>query len=101
MKVPTLQTPREVASALGQRVCALRLGRNWRRATLAERAGVGVSTVQRLETSGHVTLDNLLKIAAALGRLGEFEGLFEAPVARSLDELERAGAVALPKRGRR
>ncbi|MBK8240270.1 MAG: helix-turn-helix transcriptional regulator [Deltaproteobacteria bacterium] len=101
MKIPTLRTPVEVATALGRRVSALRLARDWRRATLAERAGVGLSTVQRLERSGHITLDNLLKIAAALGRLEEFEALFEAPAARSIDELERASTVKLPKRGRR
>ncbi len=101
MKVPTLHTPIEVAAALGQRVAGLRLARDWRRVTLAERAGVGLSTVQRFETSGHITLDNLLKISAALGRLDEFEALFEPPVARTIDELERASATTLPKRGRR
>ncbi len=96
-----LRTPAEVATLLGQRVRELRLARDWRRTTLAERAGVGLSTVQRFETTGHVTLDNLLKIADALGRLEELTELFRPPVARSLAELERVRASATPKRGRR
>lgn len=98
---PSLRTPIEVASELGDRIKALRLARNWRRATLAERAGVGLSTVQRFETTGHITIDNLLKLADALDRLHELEQLFAPARARSLAALERASTTALPKRGRR
>lgn len=97
----SLRTPVEVASDLGERVKALRLARNWRRATLAERAGVGLSTVQRFETTGHITIENLLKLADALGRLAELEQLFSPPRARSIAALERATEAPLPKRGRR
>lgn len=96
-----MQTPIEVARTLGERVKALRLAQNWRRSTLAERAGVGMSTLQRFENTGHITIDNLLKIADALGRLGELEELFAPPRARSIAALERATDEALPKRGRR
>lgn len=97
----SLRTPVEVASDLGGRIKALRLARNWRRATLAERAGVGLSTVQRFETTGHITIDNLLKLADALGRLHELEQLSMPPKARSIAELERSTDAPLPKRGRR
>jgi len=97
----SLRTPTEVASDLGQRIEALRLARNWRRATLAERAGVGLSTVQRFEKTGHITIENLLKIADALDRLHELEQLFAPAHARTLAALFRASATTLPKRGRR
>ena len=47
----SLFTPREVAERLGARMMQLRLARDWRRATLAERAGVSPATVARFETS--------------------------------------------------
>jgi HTH-type transcriptional regulator / antitoxin HipB len=99
--VDPLHTPPEIGLALGDRVRQLRLARNWRLATLAQRAGLGLATVQRFETTGRITLENLLKLADALGRLHELDGLFRPPPARSLDELERSTARPRPRRGRR
>lgn len=96
----SLFTPREVAERLGARMMQLRLARDWRRATLAERAGVSVATVSRFETAGQITLDNLLKLAHALGALDAFEGVFVAP-AGSIAELERSVAATQRRRGRR
>lgn len=94
-----LYTPREVAERLGARMMQLRLARDWRRSTLAERAGVSPATVARFETSGQITLENLLKLAHALGGLDAFEGVFVAPPAASIAELERA-AGSTRRRGR-
>lgn len=96
-----LLSPTEIAAELGRRVEALRLANNWRRATLAERAGVSVSTIQRFEHGGKITLENLLRLADALGRADELSLLFQPAPARSLDELERHASRPLPKRGRR
>lgn len=98
---PSLRTPFEVGRDLGERIKALRLAKNWRRVTLAARAGVGSSTIQRFETTGHITIDNLLRLADALGRLDELDQIFAPPRARSIAELERAADARLPKRGRR
>jgi len=99
--VEPLRTPAEVAAELGRRIRVLRLARNWRLVTLSERAGVGMATLQRFETTGRITLENLLKLAEALGRLDELDSLFRPPPARSLDQLERALAEPKPRRGRR
>jgi transcriptional regulator with XRE-family HTH domain len=40
-------------------------------AEVADRAGVGISTVQRLESGEGASLDNLLRVARALGLLEE------------------------------
>jgi transcriptional regulator with XRE-family HTH domain len=97
----SLFTPKEVAERLGARMMQLRLARDWRRATLAERSGVSPATVARFETTGQITLENLLKLAHALGALDVFEGVFVAPPASSIAELERSVAVAPRHRGRR
>ena len=96
-----LRTPDEIATELGRRLRALRLAHRWRRVTLAERTGVSASTIQRFETSGKITLENLLRLAEGLGRADELAVLFEPPPARSIDELERRTSRPLPKRGSR
>jgi len=98
---PNLMLPPEVARALADRVRTLRLQREWKRSTLAERAGVSAASLKRLETTGKVSLMSLLKLAHALGRLAEFGDLLRPPRAQSIDELEARNSGPIRKRGRR
>jgi HTH-type transcriptional regulator / antitoxin HipB len=97
----SLYTPREVAERLGERLMSVRLARNMKRATLAERAGVSESTIKRFESTGQITLDNLLGLALALDCLDQFDALFTAPPVTSIAELERLAGPPERKRGRR
>ncbi len=99
MNVFALHTPEEVARQLAERIKALRLRRNWKRATLAERSGVSEASVKRFERTGHVSLENLLKLAFTLDRLEELTSLFAPAPAASIEELESLQENA-PKRGR-
>lgn len=94
-----LFTPAEVARQLGERATQLRLGRNWKRETLAERAGVSVFLIKRFEASGQVSLENLLKLALALDCLDQFEALMRAPPVRSIAELDRQNSTPRRRRG--
>ena len=96
----SLYTPGEVAAGLAARMKQLRLARDWKRETLAERAGISAGTVRRFESSGQIGLDNLLKLALALGCLDQFEALFAPPAARSLAELEQRSEAPRRQRGR-
>lgn len=96
-----LLTPIEIGLELGRRLETLRLANDWRRATLAERTGVSVSTIQRFERTGKITLEHLLRLADALGRAEDLASLFQPARARSLDELEARMTRPPPKRGRR
>lgn len=93
-----LQSPREVARTLAQRVRALRLEREWTQEELAERAGIALSTYRRFERTGRVSLERLLRIALVLGVLPQFDPVFRPPPAESLDELESRGARQRGKR---
>lgn len=95
----TLTGPTDMAEALAGRARGLRLLRGWTQATLARRAGVTVASYRRFETSGKASLELVLKVALALGRLEEFEQLFQPPPARSIEELERRSAGPARKRG--
>ena len=96
-----LYTPSELAQRLGERCAQLRLLRTWKRATLAERAGVSVFLIKRFESSGQVSLENLLKLALALDSLDAFETLLQPPPARSIAELDRRANAPPRRRGTR
>ena len=89
----------ELAVNLGVKAKALRLLAGWKRATLAERAGVSSASLKRFEQTGQASLELVLRVAMSLGRLTEFEGLLDPPPARSIDELEQRLAHPLPRRG--
>ncbi len=95
----SLQTPERASVDLARRMRALRLARGWRQLTLAERSGVSLGSLRRFETSGQVSLQNLLKLAFALRRLDDFDAVFQAPVASSMAELEAMEEKPRRKRG--
>lgn len=94
-----LITPEDVAQQLAKKTRTLRLARNWKQATLAERSGVTLASLRRFERTGLASLQNLLKLAFAMGRLDDFESLLQPPDAESIAELEAVHAVRKPKRG--
>jgi transcriptional regulator with XRE-family HTH domain len=61
-----MATSRQIEQDIGQRLARLRLARNVTQADLAERAGIGVRTLRRLEAGDPSTLDTFLRVAAAL-----------------------------------
>lgn len=96
----TLKTPAEMAAALAQQAKALRLLKGWTRATMAQRAGVTASSLKRFEQTGKASVELVLKLAHALGRLDEFGKFLQPPPARSMAELEQRAAKPVRKRGR-
>ena len=91
--------PSEVEKLLADRLKSLRLQARYKRTTLARQAGVTVASLKRFETTGQVSLKNLLRLAHALGRLPEFTELLDAPQATSLAELRAQAGEKIPKRG--
>jgi len=101
MLPPELQSPRETAQALAQRVKALRLVRGWTQQEVAERAGLALPTYRVFERSGRISLDRLLRLALVLDARAGFDQLFAPGPAGSLAELENRTARPTRKRGRR
>ena len=96
-----LHTPEEVAQELAQKARRLRLFRNWKQTTLAERSGVTLASLRRFERTGQVSLKNLLRLCFALGRLDDFQPVLLHADADSIRELEAIAAAPRPKRGNR
>lgn len=85
-------------AALAERARQVRVARGFTQAELASRAGVGVATVQRFERDGRSTLENVLRLAFALGVDAPFERLFEPPPFRTLDEALTRPTAPPPRR---
>lgn len=95
-----LTGPADVAHILADRVRALRLIRGWTQATLAHRAGVTTASYRRFETTAKASLELVLKVAHALGRIDDFVNLLEPPPASSIEELAARTTPSTPKRKR-
>jgi len=93
-----LETPETVAMQLAHRCKQLRLLRRWKQSSLAARAGVSLASLRRFEQTGRISLQHLLGITFALGRLSDFEVLFQQPAADSIATLE---AMSQPGKQRR
>ncbi|MBL4574479.1 MAG: helix-turn-helix transcriptional regulator [Opitutaceae bacterium] len=94
-------TPEQVKAKISERVQKCRLELNLSRQGLADRSGVAFSTLRIFEREGKISLENLLKLAAALGELEAFSQLFtlKKEDISSLDELLEADQQR--QRGRR
>ena len=94
-----LKTPEEAAMELAEKTRQIRLSKRWKQATLAERAGVSLASLRRFEQTGQISLQSLLKIFLALGRLDDFDTVMPPPEAGSIRELEAKSATRKQKRG--
>lgn len=91
----------DILHALGERAQQLRLIRGLRQEELAARAGVGIATVRRFEKTGAASIQNVLRIATALGAELAFDNLFEAPQFASIDEALSRSAITRRRRAAR
>ncbi|WP_066631103.1 helix-turn-helix domain-containing protein [Labilibacter marinus] len=71
-------TPNDIAKELAKRHKALRKQLKISQAELAERSGVSLGSLKRFETTGHISLESLLKLANLLNRLQDFNSIFQA-----------------------
>jgi transcriptional regulator with XRE-family HTH domain len=80
-----------VLEELGGRLARARLERNLSQARLAEEAGVGRVTLQRIEAGEGASLVNVVRILRALDLFEGLDGLVPEPAPSPIDELKRQG----------
>lgn len=91
MDISTETTDAAVLRELGARLRRTRLERNVSQIDLAEEAGVGRVTLQRLEEGRSTSLVNLIRILRALDLSQGLDRLVPQPSPSPIDELRREG----------
>jgi transcriptional regulator with XRE-family HTH domain len=79
-------TSSEITDILGKRLKQQRLYQNLTQAELSQKAGIGLSTISRIESGEGGTLDNVIRYAMSVGLVNEFADLF-ANNPKTIDEV--------------
>ena len=94
MKINQTATDDVVLAEIGRRLAALRLAANLTQAVLARQAGVGVRTVQRLETGAAATqLSGFVRVCRALGLAERLDALVPEAAPSPMAELAQRRRV--------
>ncbi|HKS05653.1 MAG TPA: helix-turn-helix transcriptional regulator [Gemmatimonadaceae bacterium] len=79
-------------SRIGERLAGWRLARNLTQGQVAEQAGVGLRTIQRLESGSTAThLSGFLRVARVLGLLDRVDALVPEPAPSPIAQLKLQG----------
>ncbi len=98
-----LLTPFEVSQTLARSAREKRLSLNLSQQSLSRASGVSYSVIKKFELTGKISLESLLKLAAALGNLSDFTEIFTQATfseKSTFDELMKLGSPTR-KRGRK
>ena len=102
MKLVQNMTDGALLKWIGGRLAALRLGRNLTQAQLAEQAGLGLRTVQRLELGATATqLSGFIRVCRVLGLVEHFDTLIPEPAASPMAQLKLQGRKRQRATGRK
>lgn len=102
MQIDSQMTDDAVLRLLGGRLAALRLARNLTQQQLAEQAGLGLRTVQRLELGAAATqLSGFIRVCRVLGLVENLELLVPETPESPMAQLKQAGRKRQRATGRR
>ncbi len=92
MKVDKTITDEALLMLIGERLADQRLARNLTQEQLAEQAGLGLRTIQRLESGAAATrLSGFLRICRVLGLLEHLESFIPETPESPIAQLKRQG----------
>ncbi len=92
MKIAKELTDEALLGKVGERLARLRLSRNLTQAQLAEQAGLGVRTVQRLELGATATqLSGFFRVCRVLGLLERIDALIPELTPSPIAQLKLQG----------
>jgi transcriptional regulator with XRE-family HTH domain len=88
MSIDNNLTDQALLQLIGERLARVRLSKNLTQQQLAEQAGLGVRTVQRLELGEAATqLSGFVRVCRVLGIVAQFDALLPEPVASPIEQL--------------
>jgi transcriptional regulator with XRE-family HTH domain len=92
MKIAMNMTDEALLKLIGERLARVRLARNLTQGQLAEQAGLGLRTIQRLEQGAAATqLSGFVRVCRVLGLVEHFEMLIPEPTASPMAQLQQQG----------
>jgi len=92
MKIDQKMTDDTLLKLLGERLAALRLARNLTQRQLAEQAGLGLRTVQRLELGAAATqLSGFIRVCRVLGLVERLDTFIPELPASPMAQLQQQG----------
>jgi len=92
MTIHAKMTDDTLLKLIGERLAGLRLARNLTQQQLAEQAGLGLRTVQRLELGAAATqLSGFVRVCRVLGLVERFETLIPEPAVSPMAQLKLQG----------
>ena len=102
MKITDTLSNESILRELGERLTQARLERNLTQAALAEEAGLGKRTVERLESGQAATqLSGFVRVCRALGLLERLDALVPEGVAGPIAQLKLQGRKRQRATGRK
>lgn len=101
MQIDSQLTDETVLREVGRRLERHRLDRNLSQEKLAEEAGVGRRTVQRIEHGGSVQMTSFVRILRTLGLLDGLGTAIPAPLPSPMEQLASRGRQRKRARARR
>lgn len=102
MKIDSKMTDEILLKLIGERLAGLRLARNLTQQQLAEQAGLGLRTVQRLELGATATqLSGFIRVCRVLGLVENLEMLVPEPAASPMAQLKQQGRKRQRATGRK
>jgi len=92
MKIDAKMTDEVLLKRIGERLAGVRLARNLTQQQLAEQAGLGLRTVQRLERGAAATqLSGFVRVCRVLGLVEHLETLVPEPAVSPMAQLQQQG----------
>jgi transcriptional regulator with XRE-family HTH domain len=102
MKIASSITDDALLKVIGERLARLRLTKNLTQEQLAEQAGLGVRTVQRLELGAAATqLSGFVRVCRVLGLVERFDALIPEEAASPIAQLKLQGRKRQRATGRK
>lgn len=91
MRIAAELTDIAIAQILGERIARYRIEAGLTQADLAERAGIGKRTVERMEAGRGIELVTLIRVLRTLGALAGLEGLLPELPPSPIEQLKLRG----------
>lgn len=100
MKFSIQKTPHNIMQELKNRFKDRRLSIGYSQKALADRSGVSLGSLKRFENTGEISLVSLLRIAAILDCINDFENIATDTIVPP-ETLKDKFKENIPKRGRK